>query len=190
VAYLTRAGKLIYHRQYLVNMCKNYLEDWVCQYLPTTPEPPPSSRLSAVKTAVYVSDEARRAARGAGRGKRPPAQVPPGAGPAAAAAVDDDWDDDDDDDDVDVDMDMDVVAPPAVHGRAACLSPRRRWRPSLDESAEPAYQAPVPVRASPRRVEQLCRGDLVDVDASTSLEARAMVRPTTAMTSVIVVIVI
>ena len=52
-----RAAKLFYYRQYLLYKVRTHVEDWVSQYLPTTPEPPPSEPSSP----VYMSDDARRA---------------------------------------------------------------------------------------------------------------------------------
>jgi len=77
-------GKLIYHRQYLLDIVQNYVEDWVSQYLPKTPEPPSS----VPKGTMYISHEARLAV------KRARATGPAAGGaavPVDAAAVGE-WD--------------------------------------------------------------------------------------------------
>ena len=48
------AGKLIYHRQYLFDMVRGYVEDWVYEYIPKSLELPEFAK----QCTVYVSDEA------------------------------------------------------------------------------------------------------------------------------------
>lgn len=53
-------AKLIYHRQYLLDIVKNYIEERVNSYLPKTPEPPSFQSASIHNVPdVYISEEAR-----------------------------------------------------------------------------------------------------------------------------------
>ena len=135
----------------------NYVQDWVSQYLPNTPEPPPS----VPKFTVFISDEARLAVKRA----RAIAAVTGVPVPFdAAVAAEEEWDDEVD------------VAPVRSSPRYSSSTSVAHGG-SFDEPTE--AQTSVPVRASPRR-QQLSSGD-VDMDADTlrmldSATAHAIVR--------------